>query len=117
EILVCSYVSCAWGGEINAPAGQMVGGATSNRGLVGARQRRADGIGRGGGGVASAGGSWRGAPDSQRNESEGFGPRRPARRAGIRRRRRHPHGPGGGSCQWSAAGRLASAAGFAGKAV
>src|SRR3977135_4285665 len=57
RFLLASF--CAWGGEINAPAGQMVGGATSNRGALGARERLADGIGRGRCGVASASGSRR----------------------------------------------------------
>src|SRR5690242_5998649 len=52
---------CAWGGEINAPAGQTVGGATSNRGALGGRERREDGIGRGRCGVASASGPCGGA--------------------------------------------------------
>src|SRR5215475_6641679 len=70
----CAGEAKSWGGEINAPAGQMVGGATSNRGALGARQRRENGIGRGRCGVASASRPRRGTRYRQRNESNGFGP-------------------------------------------
>src|SRR5215813_7294429 len=71
----CLFVCfCAWGGEINAPAGQMVGGATSNRGALGARQRRENGIGRGRCGLASASRPRRGTRYRRRNESNGLGP-------------------------------------------
>src|SRR5215510_6464252 len=52
---------CTWGGEINAPAWQMVGGAYSDRGALGACERRAHRIRRGRCDVAGASGPRRGA--------------------------------------------------------
>src|SRR5262245_63542935 len=52
---------CTGGGEINAPAKQMVGGADPDRGALGARERGTDGIRRGRRSGASASGSCRGA--------------------------------------------------------